>query len=105
MKITAITSENLEQEVLKSELPVLVDFWADWCAPCKMLAPVIDELAKDAVSFKVCKVNVDAQPQLAAKYRIMGIPSLLDFSKGNVTNRSTGFMNKDQILSMIQEAL
>jgi len=92
----AITIENFEQEVLKSERPVLVDFWATWCGPCQMLAPVVAEVASErAATLKVGKVNVDEAPELAAQYGITGIPALLLFKGGKVVATSVGYLSKD----------
>lgn len=102
MKALNVTSDNFENEVLKSDIPVLVDFWAEWCAPCRSLASTIDKLAETESSIKVCKVNVDEQPELATKYRIMGIPALLVFKHGEVVNKSTGVVSKEKILAMIE---
>lgn len=101
MSALRITTDNFETEVLNSNIPVLIDFWADWCAPCRMLAPTIDILAQNHTSFKVCKVNVDEQPELAAEFKVMGIPTLMVFKDGKVVNKSTGVLSKEQILAMI----
>ena len=77
-----LTKENFEQEVLKADKPVLVDFWAEWCGPCQMMLPVIEELAKEQTEIKVCKVNVDEQMELARQYRVMSIPTFLVFKNG-----------------------
>ena len=84
------TTENFEKEVLQSDVPVLVDFWATWCMPCKMLAPVIEEIAAEADGYKVGKVDVDQEPELAQKYRIMSIPSILVFKNGKVAASTVG---------------
>ncbi len=92
------TDENFEEEVLKSDLPVLVDFYADWCGPCKMMEPVIDELAKDYEGkWKVGKCNIDASPETAQKYEIQSIPSLKFFKNGEVVDEAMGFLSKDAI--------
>jgi len=97
-----ITESNFEQEILKSDLPVLVDFWAEWCAPCRMIAPVIEELSKDLQGkMKVAKVNVDEAQELAAKFNVMSIPTLLVFKKGQPVDQLIGAMPKDQILKKI----
>jgi thioredoxin 1 len=94
----AITSENFEAEVLKSEIPVLVDFWAEWCGPCRMLAPSVDAIAEEyAGKIKVYKLDVDAEPGIAAKYGIMGIPTLIVFKNGEVAEQIVGLMPKQQI--------
>ena len=97
-----ITRENFEQEVLKSDKPVLIDFWAQWCGPCRMLSPTISEIAeeyKDKV--KVCKVNVDEEGDLAAMFRVSSIPLLVVMKGGKVTNSAVGVRPKDQIVKMI----
>ena len=96
-----ITKENFENEVIKSDKPVLVDFWATWCGPCKMLAPIIAEIAEEnADTIKVGKVNVDDEPELAASFSIASIPTLIVFKNGEVTNMSVGYCRKDEILKM-----
>ncbi len=102
MKELTLTSDNFEQEVLKSDKPVLVDFWASWCGPCRMLAPVIEEIAEEADGFAVGKVNVDDEPELARRYGIMSIPTLIVFKDGEVLSKSTGVMPKASILKMIK---
>ena len=98
MEIT-ITKANFEAEVLNSEKPVLVDFWATWCGPCKMIAPVIAEIAEDFKgTLKVGKVNVDTEGELAVKYGVMSIPTLLLFKDGEVVKKSIGFMTKEQLI-------
>ena len=101
MSVVHITKENFEAEVLKSDKPVLVDFFAVWCGPCKMLSPVIDEIAQERADIKVAKVNVDEQAELAAKYRVYSIPTLMVIKNGQVFNKSMGARPKEQILSMI----
>lgn len=97
-----ITEENFEAEVLKSDIPVLVDFFATWCGPCRMLAPVIEEIANEnAGKIKVGKVNVDEQPKLAAKYGIESIPTLIVFKNGVATNGALGYMSKDAVLALL----
>ncbi|MBQ0083284.1 MAG: thioredoxin [Clostridiales bacterium] len=97
-----ITKENFEQEVLKSDIPVLLDFWAVWCGPCKMIAPVIEEIADQRDGeIKVGKVNVDEQPELAAAFRINSIPTVIVFKEGNITNTSVGYKTKEQLEALL----
>ena len=98
-----ITKENFETEVLKSDIPVLVDFWASWCAPCMMLSPVIAELAEElAGKIKVGKINVDEQNELAMQYRVASIPTLLLFKNGAVAKTAVGFMPKSDIIAALE---
>lgn len=95
---------NFEKDVLQADLPVLVDFWAPWCQPCKMISPIIDELAKEyAGRLKVCKVNVDENNETPAKYGVRGIPSLLIFIKGTVAATRVGALSKPQLMSFLDE--
>ena len=97
-----ITKENFDEVVLKSELPVLVDFWATWCGPCKMLTPIIEELAKELEGKAVVgKINVDEQGELAMKFSVMSIPTLMVFKNGELVKKSVGFMPKAQVLSLL----
>jgi len=97
------TDENFEEEVLRSEKPVLVDFYAEWCGPCKMMAPVIDELAEEMKdSWLVCKVNVDEAPEAAGKYGVQSIPTLIVFKKGEETNRTMGFKSKEAVKTLME---
>ncbi len=103
MSILTLTSENFEEEVMNSNVPVLVDFWASWCMPCKMMSPVIDEIAKDAQeNFKVGKINIDEQTELATKYGVMSIPTFIVFKDGKPTNMSVGVQDKNQILELLK---
>ena len=97
-----ITRENFEQEVLKSDKPVLIDFWAQWCGPCRMLSPTISEIAeeyKDKV--KVCKVNVDEEQELAAQFGVMSIPTMILFKGGEAAGKLVGAMPKEEILKVL----
>ena len=96
-----VNKENFKSEVLESSKPVLVDFYADWCGPCRMLAPVIEEISAERTDIKVCKINVDNDTELAAAYGVMSIPSLFVFKNGEVTNHALGALPKAQILDLI----
>lgn len=97
-----ITNENFEEEVLKSETTVLIDFYAEWCAPCKMLSPIIEQIAEENNHIKVVKINVDELQELAAKYEVMSIPTLVVIKNGQEVNRSVGFISKSQILELVK---
>lgn len=101
MAVLHITKENFEQEVLKSTEPVLLDFWASWCGPCRMLSPIIEELGEEAAGFKVGKINVDEEPELAEEFSIMSIPTLVVVKDGQVTNQASGVRPKAQILALL----
>ncbi len=94
-----ITADNFNEQVLKSDIPVLVDFWATWCGPCRMLAPVVEQIANEYDGkIKVGKINVDEQMSLALKYRVESIPTLMLFVNGELVKKSLGFMEKDEII-------
>ena len=100
------TDDNFDTEVLKSNLPVLVDFWAEWCGPCKMIAPIVEEIAGDyAGKVKVGKVNVDFNNQVAMQYGIRGIPALLVFKDGTVANQIVGAVPKNNITQILDEVI
>ena len=101
MAVITITKENFEAEVLKSAQPVLLDFWAAWCGPCRMLSPVVDEVAEERTDVKVGKVNVDEQPELAAEFGVMSIPTLVVVKEGRIVQQAMGARPKAQILSML----
>lgn len=102
MSVLNITKNNFQREVLESEKPVLVDFWASWCGPCRMVGPIIDEIANERKDIKVCKVNVEEEEELASAFRIRSVPTLIAVKDGKVVNQSMGVRQKEQILSMFQ---
>lgn len=97
-----LTSDNFKTEVLESEIPVLVDFWAEWCGPCRMVLPIVEELSGELTDVKIGKVNVDEQPELAMEYKIMTIPTLMVFKNGEVANKAIGAMSKAEILELLK---
>ncbi len=101
MSAINITKNNFQSEVLNSEKPVLLDFWASWCGPCRRVSPIVDEIADERGDLKVGKINVDEQPELASQFQIMSIPTLIVIKNGEITNRSVGVSPKQQILSML----
>ena len=101
MSILTITKENFETEVMKSDKPVLLDFWAAWCGPCRMVSPVVDEIAEEVTNSKVGKINVDEQPELAATFKVMSIPTLAVVKDGKVIQTSVGAKPKAAILAML----
>ncbi|MBR0443309.1 MAG: thioredoxin [Clostridia bacterium] len=101
MSVLHVTKDNFEQEVLKSDKPVLVDFFAHWCGPCRMIAPIVEEIADEHDEYKIVKVDVDAEGELAQQYGVMSIPTLIVFKDGNVVEQSTGAKPKAQILAML----
>ena len=101
MKALHINKDNFHQEVLNSDRPVLLDFFASWCGPCRMVSPIVDEIAEEREDIKVCKINIDEQPELASRYRIMTIPTLMVLKDGNIVEQSVGAKPKHQILAMV----
>lgn len=103
MSVLHVTNENFEREVLKSDKTVIIDFWASWCNPCRMLAPIFEAAANEAENVKFCKVNVDEQPELAQRFEIMSIPTMIVFKNGAIAKKSVGGMSKDQILKLVED--
>jgi thioredoxin 1 len=101
MKALHINKDNFHKEVLNSDKPVLLDFFASWCGPCRMVGPILDEIAEEREDIKVCKVNIDEQPELASRYRIMTIPTLMVLKEGQIIEQSVGAKPKHQILAMV----
>ncbi len=102
MSVLQITKNNFQTEVLESEKPVLLDFWATWCMPCRMLSPTIDQIAEENPHIKVGKVNVDEEPELAAEFKIMSIPALIVMKEGKTAAQSVGVRPKEQILALVE---
>ena len=103
MSVLQITKNNFEAEVMNSVKPVLIDFWASWCGPCKMLSPIVDQIAEETTDVKVGKVNVDEQPELARQFGVMSIPMLVLIKDGKIAQQSVGLKPKATILSMIKQ--
>lgn len=101
MAVVHLNKDNFKTEVLESKEPVLVDFWAAWCGPCQMLGPVIEEIADEVTNAKICKLDVDANQELAKEYRVMSIPTLIVFKDGQIAKREVGALPKGQILQML----
>ena len=101
MLIVNITKSNFQQEVMESEKPVLLDFWAPWCGPCRMIAPTVEEIAEENPEIKVCKINVDEEPELAKQFKVISIPTLFVIKNGEVVNQCMGVRPKDHILDML----
>ena len=101
MKVLHINKDNFHNEVLNSEKPVLLDFFASWCGPCRMVGPILDEIAEEREDIKVCKVDIDEQPELASRFRIMSVPTLMVLKDGQLMDQSIGVKPKHQILAMI----
>lgn len=100
--ITNITKDNFEAEVLKADKPVLVDFWASWCGPCKMIAPEVQQIADEHPEIKVCKINVDEEGELSIRHGVMSIPTLMIFKNGEVAQTAIGYRKKDEIEELLK---
>ena len=103
MEIIELTSETFDAEVLQSDRLVIVDFWATWCTPCRMLAPVLEEIAAERTDIKICKINVDEAQDIAEKYGVMSLPILIFFENGEAVNESLGLISKDQVVSLLEK--
>lgn len=101
MSAVNITKNNFQQEVINSDKPVLLDFWASWCGPCRMVGPIVEEIAGERPDIKVGKVNVEEEPELAQQFHIMSIPTLMTFKNGKIIHQSAGAKPKNQILNML----
>ena len=101
MSVINLTTENFEEEVLNAKEPVLVDFWATWCGPCQTMGPLVEEIAEERADIKVCKLDVDQEPELARRYRVMSIPTFLVFKEGEVVKRDMGVMSKEEVEGLI----
>lgn len=102
MSAIAVNKNNFEQEVINSDRPVLLDFFAVWCGPCRMLSPIVEKISNEHSEYKVCKVNVDEEPELAEKFEVMSIPSLFVVKNGQIVNSSVGALPEAQILAMLK---
>ena len=101
MSVININKNNFQDEVMHSDKPVLLDFWASWCGPCRMVSPIVDEIAAERSDIKVGKINVDEQPELAAQFGVMSIPTLVVIKNGSIANQAVGARSKMQILAML----
>ena len=101
MSVVTVTNENFEQEVLISKKPVLVDFWAAWCGPCRMIAPAVEKISEERSDVKVCKVNIDDEQELAIKYGVMSIPTLMVVKNGEIVNTAVGLRPKEEIEGLL----
>ena len=101
MEILHITKENFQAEVMDSDKTVLLDFWATWCGPCRMISPVLEEVAQEREDVKVCKIDVDKEPELAQQFQIMSIPTLIVMEQGRIVNKALGAMPKNSVLALL----
>jgi len=101
MSVTTLNAQNYEAEVIASEKTVLIDFWASWCGPCRMISPIVDEISEERDDIKVCKINVDEEPELSKQFGIMSIPTLIVMEGGQLKNKSVGVVPKEAILEML----
>ena len=101
MSVINITRNNFQNEIINSDKPVLVDFWAPWCGPCRMVGPILEEIAGERSDIKIGKINVDEQPELASQFRVMSIPTLIVIKDGKIVNQSMGAKPKNAILAML----
>ena len=104
MSVNHITAATFQKEVLESTKPVLLDFWASWCGPCRMVSPILDEIAQEREDIKVCKVNVEEEPSLAKKFGIMSIPTLILFKDGQIVDKRIGYQPKNALEEMLKKA-
>ena len=104
MAVTMLTTENFDEVVMKNDKPVLIDFYADWCGPCKMVSPLVDKLAEAHPEYVFCKVNVDEASELAAKYDVMNIPTLITLKNGELVEKSVGAIPEAKILDLLKDA-
>ncbi len=103
MSVITVTKDNFEKDVLQSTVPVLVDFWASWCGPCRMVSPIVDQIAEESDgSYAVGKINVDEQPELAVQFGVMSIPTLIVFKNGEAVDKKIGVQTKDALLAMLK---
>ena len=103
MEVVEITKDNFEHTVLKADKPVLVDFWAEWCGPCQMMGPIVDEVAEERDEIIIGKLNVDTQPEIALRYNVMSIPTLILFENGEEAQKSIGLISKEELLELINK--
>ncbi len=102
MAVVKLTTDNFEQEVMQANQPVLVDFYADWCGPCKMMGPVVEEISNEEAGVKVCKINIDEQIELAQRYGVMSIPTFISFKNGEVAGKQVGAVPKSRLLELVK---